>query len=447
MSDLPTAIITTLLHFSSLFSCPVFAHIKVLFSGHILSKGKRTIADLLRVNCLNHESNYSKFYNVFRRASWSPFKGSRILFSRLLLLVNSEVQIVIDSTIERRKGPTIKALGKKRDPVASSKANKVLCIGQEWLVASILVHFPLLSNVWACPFLTILLTPEKPLRSSKNKSDLSNNRHKKMTKWTLQIFYLLRRWLGKSRKCCVIADGAFACLTLVHCCKKLNIGFISRLRLDARIFEYPDKNKKNNRGRPVKAGKRIRFTDLLNDKSLVWQQAEVNWYGRTKKSVEYITDENLWYNFSYEPVSIRWVLIRNGKEVVALFSTDLRHTPIYIIESFVSRWKLEVTFEELRRHLGFETSQHRSDNSVDRISPCLLASFSLICLCGNALAKFKKMTPQKTAWYKKKNITFSDVLSALRQEMLSEKINFISSKNGDMKKNSLKELVNWLAAA
>ncbi len=60
------------------------------------------------------------------------------------------------------------------------------------------------------------------------------------------------------------------------------------------------------------------------------------------------------------PVAIRWVLIRDGEgkfEPQALLSTNQELTAVQIVEWFVMRWQLEVTFEEARRHLAIETQR------------------------------------------------------------------------------------------
>ena len=453
MSDLPRTIISVLSHFASLFSRPVFCHVKTMFSAHIISKGRRCVTDLLRSASLTTVKNFSKYHDVFSKAKWSTFSGAKILFFQLLRLIpQSEIQIVMDSTIQRRKGTTIKGLGRKRDPVASTKDNKVLCIGQEWLVTSILIKFPWALVQWACPFLTILMPPKQPLRSSRNKSDLNPKKksHKKTTQWARQVAYVLRRWLGKTRKCSLIADSAFACYSIAHTCVKLKIGFISRLRLDARIFPYPPTAK--GRGRERLVGKRIRLQDMLHDPALQWHSALVNWYGGEIKRVEFLTGEHLWYAYGIKPVAIRWILLRGSTEdanPTVLFSTDLTHDIVWIIESFVSRWKLEVTFEEVRRHFGFETQRHWSDKAVDRITPSLLASFSIVCLCGKEVAQEdeKKVRPQQTTWYTKKQVTFSDVLSLMRGEIMSMKIFLGSSKNTNLRKKAVEELLAWVTAA
>jgi hypothetical protein len=64
----------------------------------------------------------------------------------------------------------------------------------------------------------------------------------------------------------------------------------------------------------------------------------------------------------------------------ALLSTDLALEPLAIVQYFVRRWQVEVTFEECRRHLGVETQRQWSDRAIARTTPVLLSLFSLVTL-------------------------------------------------------------------
>jgi hypothetical protein len=78
-----------------------------------------------------------------------------------------------------------------------------------------------------------------------------------------------------------------------------------------------------------------------------------------------------------------WVLIRDPKgefKTQALLCTDLNADPQKILSWFVMRWQLEVTFQEMRRHLGFETQRQWSDMAIRRTTPALLSLFSLVTL-------------------------------------------------------------------
>lgn len=87
---------------------------------------------------------------------------------------------------------------------------------------------------------------------------------------------------------------------------------------------------------------------------------------------------------------------------MAVFRTDLDLTPEQIVTWFIQRWKVEVTFEESRRHLGVETQRQWSDRAIARTTPALLALFSLVCLMAHALIMTGRHLPLRlTAWYRK----------------------------------------------
>ena len=67
---------------------------------------------------------------------------------------------------------------------------------------------------------------------------------------------------------------------------------------------------------------------------------------------------------------IRWVLIRDPKHrfpTQALLCTDLTRDPAQIIAWFVRRWSVEMTFQEVRAHLGVETQRQSSDTAIARL--------------------------------------------------------------------------------
>ena len=82
--------------------------------------------------------------------------------------------------------------------------------------------------------------------------------------------------------------------------------------------------------------------------------------------------------------------------------------------------RVEVTFAEVRRHLGVETQRQWSDLAIERTTPCLMALFSIVCLLANSLNSMETIVPNRAAWYKKKGITFSDVLAKVRLEIFQK---------------------------
>ena len=85
-------------------------------------------------------------------------------------------------------------------------------------------------------------------------------------------------------------------------------------------------------------------------------------------------------------------MIRDPKgkfKTQALLCTDLNIDPVQtpalaagasVIKWFVLRWQLEVTYHEVREHLGVETQRQWSDLAILRTTPALLALFSLVTL-------------------------------------------------------------------
>ena len=111
------------------------------------------------------------------------------------------------------------------------------------------------------------------------------------------------------------------------------------------------------------------------------------------------------------------------------FATDVDLTPERIVEIFVLRWNVEVTFEEARRHLGLETQRQWSDLAIARTTPALMGLFSLVCLMALRMSEDGPLPVRQAAWYKKRDATFSDVLAFVRRAIWAGKY-FVNSKTG-----------------
>lgn len=453
MPDLPAAILSVLSLFAPLFSKPVYKNALLLFVGHILSKGRRTVADILRTLNLQHIDNFSKFHWVLSGAKWSGLQASHLLFMAIIKAFSlEEIIIPIDTHIERRKGEKIKGLGRQRDAVHSTKNKKVLTIGLLWLVACISVKTRGSLTHWALPFFSQIVAPKRPLSTSRNHSDLNiKKKRKTLTEWTIQLVKIIGKWV-KGVPFVIVADSAFACHAIAHACVNSKGALISRMRMDARIFNFPDQNKKR-RGRPLLVGKRCPlFTDYLQDPDIIWEKITASWYGGKEKELLIYTGIHLWYAYGIPPLPIRWVLIKdpnNEIEPVVLFSTCTKHSVNRIIEIFVSRWSIEVTFEESRRHLGVETQRQWSDKGIERTTPCIFGSFSVTVLMAQKLSEETKgqIPIQETSWYNKTHVTFSDVLRYVKLSILRKRYFPKFRSKIELGKNDFEELILSAAAA
>ena len=366
---------------------------------------------------------------------------AKILLGLLIKLLPASWPIIVavDETLERRRGKKIKAKGIYRDAVRSSQSKVITSFGLKWECMMLIVQLPWSKRLWALPFLTVLAP-------SKKSNEKAGRRHKTSLDWTRQMVKLVSRWLR--RPWILLGDGAYACMDLASACIHQGVTLISRLRLDAQLFHSPSEQDAKKRGRKAIKGERINLKDLLKDQAQLWQTSLVKWYGDEKKTVEYLTFICLWYQAGKTPIPLRIVLVKtpNGKnEAETFFSTDVELEASQIINYFVLRWNIEVTFEEVRASLGVETQRQWSDKAIARTTPLLMGLYSFVTLVAFTMHQIKPLVSINVAsWYDKKGeLTFSDILALVRRDILVERNLSKSGKRAELDKYD-KKIVNDL---
>ena len=149
------------------------------------------------------------------------------------------------------------------------------------------------------------------------------------------------------------------------------------------------------------------------------------------------TGAAIWYHSGKVPVWIRWVLIKDeqpDREPSALLSTDVSMSAEQIIEYFVRRWSMEVTFREVREHMGVESQRQWSDRAIGCTTPSLMGLFSVVALWADSLFKNGQVKMESSAWYQKVRPTFSDALSAVRKQLWQERKYCMSDEKVEMVK-------------
>lgn len=434
MLKLPAPIVTLMQSFQPLFRQPTWHKAQVLLVGAILTTGQRTVTAALRVMGLSDETDFAKYHQVLNRASWSPRQASEILLRLLLSSLDQGLKPLVfglDETIERRWGRQIRARGIYRDPVRSSSSHFVKTSGLRWVSLMWLTEIPWAKRVWALPVLTVLAPSERYY-------DTSRRSPKKLLDWARQMIYQLRRWLP-SRPLIVVGDNTYAALDLLHACQTLSnpITLITRLRLDAAL--YAPAPAYAGIGRPRKKGARLpSLQAVLTSSKTRWRRVIVKWYDGQHRLMELTSQTAVWYHSGKPVVPLRWVLIRDPKgeyEPLALLSTQLDHPALQIVNWFVRRWQIEVTFEEARRHLGLETQRQWSDKAIARTTPVLLGLFSWVTVLAHHLRQTEPVSVRQAAWYVKDRPTFTDALSWSRQQLWQASLTFcMSDKDPDIVK-------------
>src|SRR5712691_9810683 len=150
----------------------------------------------------------------------------------------------------RRRGAKIAAKGIYRDPVRSSKEHFVKASGLRWVSLQLLAAVPWAQRVWALPFFTVLAPSERYAQER-------GRRHKTLPDWGRQMIGQLRRWLP-DRVLVVVADSSYAALDLLAAAAGLRqpVTVVTRLRLDAALYDPAPPRAPGKRGRPRLTGRR-----------------------------------------------------------------------------------------------------------------------------------------------------------------------------------------------
>jgi hypothetical protein len=245
----------------------------------------------------------------------------------------------------------------------------------------------------------------------------------------------------------IVADASFAAIDFLwRVTQRANpICVITRFRLDAALYNPAPARKEGQKGRPRKKGARLpTLEQILADPETVWKKLAVpDWYGEGPRVVEIVSDSAVWFHNGMPPLPIRWVLIRDPKrrfKSQALLSTDLTILPAQIVKWFVMRWQVEVTFHEVRTHLGVETQRQWSDLAIARTTPSLLGLFSLVTLLAHTHARRNKLPVRQAAWYSKPLPTFIDALAIVRHHFWQHLYFQPSHFHGDIRKIPAKTL-------
>jgi hypothetical protein len=147
----------------------------------------------------------------------------------------------------------------------------------------------------------------------------------------------------------------------------------------------------------------------------------------TRNIIEITTGTAIWYHTGKPPVPLRWVLLRDPQEEFrpqALLCTDMTVEAGQVVQWYVSRWQVEVTFHEVREHLGVETQRQWSAPAIARTTPVLLGLFSLVTLLAQQLTDQRSPVVRicgvrQSAWYVKERATFINALAWLRGHIWS----------------------------
>jgi hypothetical protein len=240
------------------------------------------VASVLRITGRSRDRHFVNFHRVLSRAAWRPRTGARLLLGLLVdaFAPSGPVVLALDDTIERRWGRRIRTRGIYRDPVRSSDAHFVKTSGLRWISPMLLAPVPWAGRVWALPFLTALVPSERSCRER-------GRRRKALLDVGRQLALQARRWLG-GRDLVLVGDGGFSALLFLDAMRRGGVTAITRLRLDAALYEPAPPRPPGTVGRPRTKGARLPApSEVLADESTSWQPVVVpGWPGAGERALK-----------------------------------------------------------------------------------------------------------------------------------------------------------------
>jgi DDE superfamily endonuclease len=398
--------------FSIAFTQPTFQRVLVLIFGAIVSGRQHTVTAMLLAAGPRALGHWSDFHRVLSLRVWSNWPLGRVLAALVVDLLPADQPVVclVDDTNPQHKGKRVYGKGRHHDAIRSTHSHTVWVWGHKWVVLAISVKFPFARRPWALPVLCALYR-------SKELNQAEKRRHKTPPDLAEQLMAVLIHWFPE-RKFILAGDGGYASHHLAGFCHRhrKHVSLVSRFHGDASLYEAPPRRQRKN-GRPPAKGRKL--PKPCQGVAKTRRRAfSVDWYGGQKRRVELVWGEGQWYRSGEGLVPIRWVFVHDIQGTHRdeyFYTTDPTLAPDRIVSLFTARWSIEVTFQEVRRHLGFATPRNWCQKSVLRTAPCLLGLFTLVTLIFARLWKRARTAPRSFPWYAKREITFSDAIAQVRR--------------------------------
>jgi hypothetical protein len=411
---LPHEAHSLLLALSPAFTVPSFHRFTTLMAAAILTTGRRTVANLLRTLgglAPGHRTSYPR---ILSAAQWSSLHLACLLSRFLIqhLLPEGTVRPVGDDTVDGHKGKKVHGKTRHRDPVRSTKSYTAWRYGHKWVVLAVLVSFPFAPRPWALPVLVDLYYAEQDNRKR-------HRPHRTPAQLMCRLLRLMLLWFPQ-RTFLFVGDSTYGTHEVARFVSRHRhrLTLVSKLHPEANLFEPPPRYR--GKGRPRVKGQRLpkprQVVPAARRRPLT-----VGWYGGGSRRVEVVTGRGQWYKSGRGLVPLCWVFVHDKSGTHRdeyFFSTDPALSPKALISHYTARGNIETTFQELRAHLGLETTRGWCRPTVLRAAPCLFGLYSVVALLYTALPASRRELLVR--WPGKATVTFSDALTAVRRWLWSE---------------------------
>ena len=411
----PSALRLLLQSLGEVFTRPTYQRFVVLLLAALLTTGNHTILNVLRTVGLLAAGHSSSYHRVFSRSRWSTWRLARRLTEWLIqhFVADGPIYVVGDDTVDEHRGKKVFGKGRHRDAVRSSHSYTAFRYGHKWVVLAVLVRFPGTSRRWALPVLAVLY---------RNKDKSGKRRHKTPSQQMRQLLKVLLHWFP-GRAFVFAGDGGFGTHELARTAARrpARLTLVSRFYADANLYTPPPP-RTGRAGRPRVKGAKVPAPEAIVARTRRRRRLNVAWYGGGRRNVEVVTGLGHWYRAGEGLVEVLWVFVHDLTGTHRddyFFTTAVHWTAQQVIECFTGRWSIETTFQEMRAYLGLETTRGRKKETVLRVAPCLFSLYTVVAsLFAQMPARYRRV--RVIDWNGKKDVTFSDAITAVRRWLWQE---------------------------
>jgi hypothetical protein len=430
--ELTQSFLNLLPNFASVFTDPTFQTFMQICSGWIISHRHRFITDVIFSSGNIANGHWARFHRFFSDASWDlDFLNMclALLVARLLCPTGT-LLFAVDDTLCRKRGLTIYGTGMHHDPLISSRAKPLVSWGHDWVVLCLIIVNPFWAptKVFALPVAERLYRNRQGLtKGKKNKGAKKAKKtkapadHRTRPQLAIELISLAATWFPE-RDLLVTGDSAYGGKSVLSKLPE-KVHLISHVHCKGALYAPPPPPTKGRKGRRRKKGERLPgMPQWANDNSKPWEKFTFDQFG-LHATLEVKSQRALYYKAGGSRL-LTIVLVRDtvGQRPTQMFyCTNLAWGVRQILSTYACRWAIECTFENCKQFLGLEDAANRVRLAVSRTAPMALFLYSLIVVWFQQVGHDLVTFPERP-WYRhKREPSFADMLTTLRQASYQEK--------------------------
>jgi hypothetical protein len=251
--NLPTWAMPVLTVFRPAVSPPTSHRFLVLVLAAVLTTGRRTVTNVLRIVRDQAPGHLSSSHRVFSPRRWSGWALARLLITCLLdhVVPPGPVLLAGDDTVTERPGPHVFGKGRHRDGVRSTHSYTAYRWGHKGVVVSGLIQWPCATRPWALPIVVALYRPPEWHR-------VHGRRHKTPAHLARLLLARLMRWFPPHHFICV-GDSGYGTSETARFCRQHRraLTLVSQCSGDAALYAPPPPRTRRTIGRPRVNGQKL----------------------------------------------------------------------------------------------------------------------------------------------------------------------------------------------